>query len=491
MGEGVVVLLAVVCGPWTVGDMRRVVIIGGGISGLAAAHRLQELRRERRLPLEITVLEASGRFGGVIQTQRRDGLVLEGGPDAFLSEKPWLGELAERLGLADELIGTRPTGRRTLVVRHGRPTALPDEVWLMAPRTLSAAWRLSLLSWRGRARIACEPFVPPRRDGCEESVGAFLRRRFGREAYEWLGQPMISGSTTADPDRLSLKAVMPAWAEMERRYGSVVRGLRARAPEGNGAPANAAGPRYGLFQTLRGGMDTVIARLVAAMPDVRLERNARVAHLETGLPWRVVMANGRVLDAEAVCVALPAPAAARLLQGCAPDVAEPLRDIPYESLAIVNLAFRIEDLTRPLEGFGLVAPQCERRRVLGVTFSSLKFAHRAPEGQVLLRACVGGAFHRALLERSDQDLIEMVREELRELLGISRGPVLSTVHRHLQAMPQYHLGHLERVAAIEAAAARSPGLSLTGNWLRGIGMPDCVRQAQQVAERLAVGIATA
>jgi oxygen-dependent protoporphyrinogen oxidase len=467
--------------------MKRVVIIGGGISGLAAAHRLHELTRERRLSLEITVLEASDRWGGVIQTQRRDGLVLEGGPDAFLSEKPWLGELCRRLGLGDELVGTRPTGRRSFVVHRGRPVALPDQVWLVAPRTLSAAWRLSMLSWRGRARIACEPFVPPRRDGHEESVGEFLRRRFGREACERLGQPMISGITTADPDRLSLRAAMPALEEMERRYGSVIRGLRvrARAAATNGGLADAGGPRYGLFQTLRGGMDTVIARLVAAMPDVHLERRARITHLEAGPPWKIVADDGRVLEAEAVCLALPAPAAARLLASCAADVSDGLRAIPYESVAIVNLACRVEDLARPLEGFGLVAPQCERRRLIGVTFSSVKFAERSPEGFTLLRAFVGGAFHRGLLELGDEALIRMVREELRELLGLAGDPVVATIHRHPEAMPQYHLGHLERVAAIETAAARYPGLWLTGNWLRGVGLPDCVAHAQQAAERIA------
>lgn len=465
--------------------MRRVVVIGGGISGLAVAHRLHRLARERRLPLEISVLESEARFGGVIDTQSREGFLLEGGPDAFLSEKPWAAELCREVGLGEELMGTTPAHQRSLLVHQGRVVALPEGVWLVAPQSLSSALHLRMLSWAGRLRIACEPFIPARRDEQEESVGAFLRRRFGREAFERLGQPMISGITTSDPDHLSLRAAMPAWEEMERRYGSVAAGLRARARDGDHQARRAGGPRYSLFQTLRSGMGALVERLLSTMPGVRLERGARVASLAPGRPWTLELRGGRTLQAEAVCVALPAPGAAALTRPFAPEVAEPLERIPYESVAVVNLAFRAADCPRLPEGFGMVAPQCEQRRFVGITFSSAKFAGRAPQACVLLRAFMGGALQRAVLDLDDPQLTRAVLEELRELLGMGKDPILTSVRRHPRAMPQYHLGHAQRVAAIEAAVPAHPGLHLTGNWLRGVGLPDCVHEAQRTAERIA------
>jgi oxygen-dependent protoporphyrinogen oxidase len=472
----------------------RVVIIGGGISGLSVAHRLVELSRGERRPLDIAVLESQCRFGGVIETVEREGFVLEGGPDAFLAEKPWARDLCRRVGLEHELIGTQRECRRSFIVQRGKLVPVPEGFYLIAPSSLPAVFHLPFLSWRGRLRMACEPFVPARAHGQDESVGGFIRRRFGREALARIGQPMIAGIYTADPDRLSLQATMPAFQAMERRYGSVIRALRARASNGQPVAARPAqqggtsGPRYGLFLSLRRGMGSLVEALLREMPGVALHASSPVTRIApSGRVWEVTFHAGRTLHADLLCLALPADKAAALLAPCAPDLARQLAGIPYESVATVNLGFRRAELPQAPAGFGFVVPASERRRLVGCTCSSAKFPGRAPQGMVLLRAFVGGALHRELFHLDDAAMTRMVREELRELLGIRADPVVAAVHRYPHAMPQYHVGHLARVAAVEETLQRHPGLFLVGNGFRGLGLPDCIRHAEQTAERMLVG----
>lgn len=472
----------------------RIVIIGGGISGLAVAHRLVELGRQTHAPLAITVLEAHERFGGVIRTDARDGALLEAGPDAFITEKPHAVELCRRLGLAEELLSTQPACRRSFIVKDGRLIAVPDGWYLIAPGRLMTLWRTPLLSWRGKARMACEPFMPVRRDG-DESVASFIRRRFGREALERIGQPMISGIYTADPEQLSLQAAMPKLADMERRYGSVMNALRAHRRDRNGTTAHArpgsrqdfagaSGPRYSLFVTLRGGMQRLIEALAQSMPEATLRTRAVAVRLIKGTSWTVVLTDGARLDADLLCVALPAQRAASLVESCDVSLAEELRRIPYESVATVNMTFRQIDVPHPPSGFGFVVPAVERRPIVGCTFSSVKFAGRAQDGTVVLRTFVGGALHRQAFALDDAAMRQTVLGQLKELLGIRAEPLMTSIARFPQAMPQYHVGHLARVDVIEGAVARHPGLSLTGNAYRGIGIPDCIHQAEVTAERM-------
>jgi len=449
---------------------------------LAAAHRLSELSRAHQIPLAITLLEAQDRFGGVIETEAKDGFLLEGGPDAFVSEKPWALDLCRRLGLADELIETQPAFRRSFIVQRGRLVPVPDGWYLIAPARLTTIFRTPLLSWPGRIRMACEPFIPTKRGDQDESVGSFIRRRFGQEALDRIGQPMLAGIYTADPECLSLRATMPWLADMERRHGSVIRSLGANARKD--ATSTASGPRYSLFLTLRGGMRTLVHTLLRRMPEVSLRHTARVARIEPGRAWSVTLETGELLQADALCLALPAHVASGLMESCAPDLARSLAGIPYESVATVNLAFRKTDIPRPLDGFGFIVPAIERQRVVGCTFSSVKFPGRAPETCILLRAFVGGALHREVFALDDGALERAVREDLRGTLGIHAAPLTVSIHRYPHAMPQYHVGHLERVAAIEASARRYPGLYLTGNGYRGLGLPDCIHQAETTADRM-------
>ncbi len=463
----------------------RIIIVGGGISGLAAAHRLTELGRERGLPLAITLLEAQHRFGGVIETQLHEGCLLESGPDAFIAEKPWALELCRRLGLSNDIIETRPGFRRSFIVRRGRLVQVPEGLYLLAPARVRTLWNSSLLSWPGKVRMAGELFIPPRRQEGDESVGSFVRRRFGQEALDRIGQPMIGGIYTANPERLSLQATLPRFQEMERQHGGVIKGLRVEGRRTRATTAAASGPRYSLFVTLRSGLGTLVQELIQRlMSEVRLRHSARVASISQGRRWTVTLEDGETLEADALCLALPAHQTASLLASCAPTATQLLEEIPYESVATVHLVFRREEIPHPLNGFGFVVPAVERRRLVGCTFASVKFPDRAPESLVLLRAFVGGALHRSVFGLEDDALERMVRQELRELLGVQAAPSFVAIHRHPQAMPQYQVGHLARITAIEEAVAGHPGLYLTGNGYRGIGIPDCIHQAEQTAERM-------
>ena len=465
---------------------HRVVIVGGGISGLALAHRLMERRRSHSAALDVTLLEAGPRFGGVIRTERRDGLLCEAGPDAFMAEQPWMTDLCRRLGIDDHMIPTQPSFRRSFIARRGRLLPVPEGWYLMAPMTWRAAFRMPLLSWRGKLRAACERFIPPSTGLGDESVAGFITRRFGRETLDRIGQPMMAGIYGGDAQQLSLGATLPTFAELERRHGSVLSGLRHRARrDATTALESAGGPRYALFFSFRDGMDTLIQALVSRLADVRLQCRSSVTRIERSPGgWIAHLDDGSRCEADSLCLALPAPRAARVLASHAPELSQELMTIPYEFAATVNLAARANEIPRPLTGFGVVVPASERRRILGCTFSSVKFSGRAPHATVLLRAFVGGALHHGVEALDDQALEQLVRDDLRDLLGLRAVPSLVSIARHRYAMPQYVIGHLERVASIESHTRRYPGLFLTGNGYRGIGLPECVHQAEQIAERI-------
>ncbi len=469
------------------GHPVRVVVVGGGVTGLAAAYRLVELGARRVIPVEVTVCEAGPRPGGTIDTEQREGYLIEAGPDAFLTEKPWALDLCRRIGLDAHLVGTRPIHRRTFVVRAGRLHPLPDGFALLAPTRLGPLLRSRLFSWRGKARMALDLVLPARPADGDESLGRFVTRRLGREALERAAQPMVAGIYTADPDALSLAATMPRFLAMERRHGSVIRGLR-RARDGHGA----GGPRWSLFVAPADGMAALVAALASRLPPGALRLRRRVVSLERsperagdGAPaYRVALDDGSTLRAGGVVLACGSHEAARLVGNLDPDLAGLLRGIPYASSAVVTLAYRREEIAHPLDGFGFVVPKVEGRPIIACTFSSVKFLGRAPEGRVLLRVFLGGALDPGVLERDDAHLARTAADELRMLLGATAPPHLVRVHRHTAAMPQYLVGHLDRVSAIEQRAARLPGLALAGAAYRGVGIPDCIRSGEEAAERV-------
>lgn len=462
--------------------MKRIVVIGGGISGLAAAHRLWELGRERNLHLQITVLEASPRLGGLIETEQRQEFLLEGGPDAFLSEKPWAVELCRRLGMEKELIPTNEGTRRSFIVWKGKMELLPEGFYLVAPVGWKALRDCPLLDWVGKLRVACEPFIPRRSGGGDESVASFIRRRLGVQVLERIVQPMVGGIYAADLEKLSVQAALPKFYRMEQEQGSILRALKKGSTAG---AEKASGPRYGMFMAPRFGMTRLVEVLTRRMLEVELKTNHPAVGMErSGRNWTVRSRQGAAFQAEGVCVALPAHHAASLLNKTAPALARELESIPYESVATVSMAFRKEDLPVPLEGFGFVVPARQAQGIVGCTFSSAKFARRAPADSVLLRAFVGGALAPRAAEQDDATLRNALRELLKSTLGIQAEPRLTVVRRYPKSMPQYPVGHAERVERIEREATRLPALALAGNAYHGIGIPDCIHQAELAAERI-------
>jgi oxygen-dependent protoporphyrinogen oxidase len=354
----------------------------------------------------------------------------------------------------------------------------------MVPGSLRSFAASSVLSWRGKLRMGLDLVLPRRMSTEDESLAHFVRRRFGREALERVAQPMVGGIYTADPEHLSLQATLPQFLEMEQRHGSLIRAMQHR--QRTAQQQDASGPRYGLFLSCRDGMQTLVDRLRAGIPDRLVRLHTEVSGLSLrpqASPWRLEVQNKPALEADAVCLALPAPHASRLLQSVDAELATDLQ-IPYASSAILNLAFKRSDIAHPLNGMGFVVPAIERRSLLACSFSSVKFIGRAPADQVLLRAFVGGSLHQAELDWSDAAIQQSVCQDLRQLLGIRGNPIYTHLQRWPQSMAQYHLGHMQRVARIADRVRHLPGLALAGNAYQGVGIPDCIRSGNQAAQAL-------
>jgi protoporphyrinogen/coproporphyrinogen III oxidase len=471
-------------------DSKRVAVVGGGIAGLAAAHRLTELAREKNLACEIFLFEARERLGGSIATESVDGFLVEAGPDSLISAKPWGVKLCERLGLGARLISTNPSRQNVLVVRGGRLEPLPEGFLLMAPTRLWPLMATSLFSLSGKMRMAAEYFIA--RGGEEdESLASFVTRRFGREALERVVQPLIGGIYAADPEKLSLAATMPRFLEMERASGSVMKGM-LREQRGRSAKSE-SGARWSLFLSLAGGMQELVDALVNRLPQGSPRTGRTVVNLSRNAANRqwTIATNDDALGVDGVILATPAWVSSALLKSVAPDVSAALGRIPYSSTATVSLAYRSENIPRDLLGFGLIAPAVEKRNILACTFSSVKYAGRAPEGCVLLRAFVGGALQPELFEQTDAAMEASVRRELAELLGIAAAPIFTRVHRHPRAMPQYPVGHLKSLGEIDTRLEDFPTLRLAGNAYYGVGIADCVHSGEDAAGAVVSAITAA
>lgn len=469
----------------------RVVIIGAGLTGLTGAYRLST---RPGWSVDLTLVESRDRIGGAIWTERREGFVLEGGADSFITNKPWGVELCRDLGLEGELIGTDARHRRSFVVQKGRLQPVPDGFVLMAPGRIGPMLTTPLLSWRGKLRLLMDLLLPRKRDDTDESLAAFVRRRLGREALERLVQPLVGGIYTADPRELSLQATFPQYLEMERRHGGLIRGARRQAQAQRTAQRTESGARYGMFVTLASGMGRLPEALAGALPEGTVRTGTavrRIARVEPRGPWRVELLDGPTLEADAVLVATEAHAAARLIDGFDPELALSLRSIPYASSSIVQVAYRRDQVAHPLDGFGAVVPTVEGRSILAVSFPSVKFPDRAPAGMVLMRVFLGGATQPELFDKDDAATLELATRELGELLGIRGEPLLAEVIRHPRAMPQYTMGHLERAAQVVDQASRHRGLVFAGNYLGGVGVPDCVRAGNRAAELVLASLAAA
>ncbi|MGL4512743.1 MAG: protoporphyrinogen oxidase [Lacipirellulaceae bacterium] len=471
---------------------RRVAIVGGGIAGLAAAHWLVE----NAPAAQWTLFESTPRLGGVLETERFDApggeWLVERSADNFLNRDPWATDLCQRVGIASDLLPTDPARRRALVVSRGVVRPVPPGFVLMSPWPIGPTLNSSVLSVAGKLRLACEPLVPRRRDPSDESVASFARRRLGREVFERLVQPLVGGIYTADPEKLSMRATLPQFVEQERTHGSLLRAAwRAGRQPSSIEDATESGARYGLFLAPRGGMKQLIDAVAARLPAERVKLSRPVAAIErTGAApgWNVVDPRGDSLGRfDSVIVATPAHHAARIVRGVDTGLADELAAIEYAGASVVCLGLRADQVANPINGFGFVVPAIEKRGVLAVSFASLKFPGRAPDGGLLARAFVGGALDPQRAELDDDALVRLAADELRALVGLRGEPLWGRVVRWPRSMPQYHVGHVERVERIEARVAAIARLELAGAAYRGVGVPQCVRSGELAAQRSVAG----
>lgn len=459
-------------------------VVGGGITGLAAARRLAELEPS----IQVTLFEAGHRLGGVLDTVAQDGFLLECGADNFITNTPEAIQLCRRIGFEDQLTQTNSGLRQAFVVNKGKLRKIPEGFVVMAPGKIGPMITTAILSPIGKLRLAWEYFVRTKTDATEESLAAFAKRRFGREVYERLIQPLVGSIYATNPDQLSLQATLPRFIEMERAHGSLIRGaLRQHASRRS--PTNAgSGAPYSLFVAPRHGMSSLVEALAAQLPAGTVQLRAPVKSITRSAEggWSLSLERGpsQPMDVDAVILATPADCAAKMLSAVDQELSARLSRIVYSSSAIVSLGYAREQIAHPLDGFGFVVPWVERRKILSGTFSSVKYPGRAPEGCVLVRVFVGGPELPEVHLLSDQQLYSIATDELRPLLAIRGRPIMHHISRAISAMPQYHLGHLDVVQRIESRTAKLPGLELAGNAYHGVGIPNCIHSGEQAAERV-------
>jgi len=469
---------------------KSVVIVGGGISGLSTAFSLLEQAQAADLPVSCTLLEASPTWGGKIVTHRVGQLVMEAGPDSFLSQKPWALDLCRRVGLIDQLINTNPTPKKASVLCDGRLHELPEGLVTFTPTQLGPLFRSGLLSWLDLARMGCDVLIPPLRSGADESLAAFFRRRFGRQATERVMEPLMAGIYAGDAEQMSLRATFPKFYELEQTHGSVIRGMmaarRARAQQ----PPSGNVPRT-MFVTLRNGLSdlvTVVAgHLCKAGAVLKAGVQAESLRVRSHKPGRwmydILCTDGTTLAAEAVVLATPAYISADLVRPLSPVAAGVMDSIPYASTATISLVYRAADVGNRLEGFGFIVPRAEGRDLIAATWTSQKWPHRASEQDVSVRCYLGGVGREAILDHDDQHLVRCVRSELTSIVGLQAEPHYVEVNRWHRAMPQYTIGHLDRLAQLDDALSRFGGLLVTGAGYRGVGIPDCIRDGAETATK--------
>ncbi len=464
--------------------MKRVAIVGGGISGLSAAFYLERARRQGT-PVEYTLFESAARLGGVMWSERAEGCLIEAGPDSFLTEKPWANTLCRDLGIEDQIVGSNDDARKTFILVNGRLVPLPDGLMFMVPTKLLPTVFTPLFSWGTKLKMAGELLARPRPPDGDESAADFVARHYGDEVVDRLADPLLSGVYGGDADSLSVRAVLPRFVEMEARYGSLSRGMLKARSRMKAALAQAPrSERRGkaLFSSIRDGMQQLVDAVSAQLSPraIRLSTPLRGLALQ-GREWLALKEGGGAEPFDHVIAATPAYTAAALLREADRRLAAILEEIPYSSSVTVALGYDAAQFAGEPEGFGFLVPWSEKKRLRACTYVHNKFPHRAPPERRLLRVFLGGTRDKEVLSLSDPEILSTVTRELQQIIGLDAQPRFSRVYRWNRAMAQYAVGHLERVAAIERLRRELPGLSLAGNAYKGIGVPDCVRTGMDAA----------
>jgi oxygen-dependent protoporphyrinogen oxidase len=469
--------------------MKRVAIIGGGISGLSAAFHLEKARAARS-DLTYTLFEDSKRLGGSLHSGRVEECLVEAGPDSFLTEKPWALTLCKELGIDDQVIGSNDTQRKTYIVVKNRLIAMPDGLMFMVPTKLVPTAMTPLFSWGTKVRMAQELLHPPRPMEDDETVGELVERHFGVEVVDRLADPLLSGVYGGDANKLSARAVLPRFVEMEEKHGSLSRAMLA-AHNKMKAIAGKQPPRP-LFSSLKEGMQQMVDAISARLDPAAIRLHTRVRGIyPDGGDWRIAIDMGSSEAFDAVIVSTPANVAGALLESVDRGLAEDLLGVTYSSSVTVTLGYHTDQLKHMPSGFGFLVPRSEGRRMLACTFVHNKFPHRAPVGKGILRCFLGGARDEAVLSLTDDEIVDTVRRELKDIVKLDARPMFERVYRWRGAMAQYELGHLARVARVEQRVKNIPGLELAGNAYHGIGVPDCIREGTNAANAVVQSLVTA
>ena len=462
--------------------MKRIAIIGGGISGLSAAFTLEEKRRAGG-SLDYALFESGERFGGVLVTEHVDDCLVEAGPDSFLTEKPWASDLCRQVGLGDQLIGSNDADRKTYILVNGKLVVMPDGLMFMVPTKILPTVLSPLFSVGTKLRMAREWFHPPRKADADETVAALVERHYGSEMVDRLADPLLSGVYGGEASQLSVRAVLPRFADMEAKHGSLGRAMLASRKKMAEADK---GPAKPLFTSLHDGMQQLVDAVLARISPTSLRPNRIVQSVypQDG-GWMVANQHGADYF-DAVILATPTRAAAKIVQAASPELASELDAINYSSSVTVTLGYDQPVRASLPPGFGFLVPKSEGRRMLAATFVHNKFPHRAPDDRALVRCFLGGARDEQILASSDDEILRVVREELRQIIGLDAEPRFARVYKWRGAMAQYGVGHLERLDRIAKLTQQLPGLALAGNGYRGIGVPDCVRSGAEAAGQLSL-----
>jgi oxygen-dependent protoporphyrinogen oxidase len=465
--------------------MIRIAIVGGGISGLAAAFEVEQ-RRRAGADVDYVLYESSSQLGGVLRTERIQGCVVEAGPDSFVTEKPWAADLCRSLGIGDQLIGSNDADRKTYILTRGRLVEMPDGLMFMVPTKILPTGFSSLFSWKTKLRMAQELFHPPRAVDHDESVAAFVERHYGQEMVDRLADPLLSGVYGGESANLSVRAVLQRFVEMERTHGSLGRAMLAARKKSAVTPRRSAPP---LFTSLRNGMQSLAETIVAGLNPASLLTNNLVKAIQVESGSWTLSTNTDSQRFDAVIVALPGLAAADALREASRDLAAELGAIQYSSSITVGIGYGRDVRQQLPPGFGFLVPRSEGKQLLAATFVHNKFPHRAPDDRALLRCFFAGSNAETVWDLGDEQIVNIVATELQEILGpqikgIRAEPLFARVYKWKSAMAQYGVGHLERLERIEGLRKQLPRIALAGNGYRGIGVPDCVRSGRDAVTQL-------
>lgn len=473
---------------------RRVVIVGGGVSGLSTAWLLDEKATEAGIPTHITVLEAANRFGGKVRTDTVDGygdkpFIIEAGPDSFLTQKPWALRLARKIGLDKDILGTNDKVRNIFVLSKGRPVKLPEGVLLVVPTKIWPFVMSPLISIWGKLRMGMDLILPAKKDNTDEALGDFVRRRLGQEALDMIAEPLMAGIYNAEVDKQSILATFPRFREVEQQHGSLIRGMisqKAKAPSAPPAPGDKT--RVSMFVSFKQGTEAFTTALVASLlpkSNITLRTSCPVNAInmkQHGAGYSITLYDGNVIEADDIVLTCPAKVAATLVEKLAEPAAKLLAEIRYVSTGAMAVGVKVSDIQKPIHGFGIVVPSSENRPINAITVASTKFDHRAPDGYALLRVFFGGARSPKTMDLSDAEIEKMVIAQLQDLVGLSGSPVFTRIQRWDAANPQYDVHHLDLCDKIDSSLPS--GIWVTGCSYRGVGMPDCVYQSELLVERM-------